>query len=145
TTSFTSINNFSTQGRKTGTTTVGDSFTWVRGNHTFKFGGEGRFVYSNGDSNFLRQETLDFGLASNFAFPIVINEAQDDFISPFGSGGIINDYLSFLSGIVATQSQLQYFNGSGQRIDNDFRRYRTNEYGLFAQDTWKIRPDLTLN
>ena len=145
TTSFTSINNFSTQGRKTGTTTIGDSFTWVRGNHTFKFGGEGRFVYSNGDSNFFRQEALDFGLAANFAFPIVINEAQDDFISPFGSGGIINDYLSFLSGIVATQTQIQYFNGSGQRIDNDFRRYRTNEYGLFAQDTWKIRPDLTLN
>lgn len=145
TTSFTSINNFSTQGRKTGTTTIGDSLTWVRGDHTFKFGGEGRFVYSNGDSNFFRQETLDFGLAANFAFPLVINQAQDDFISPFGSGGIINDYLSFLSGIVALQTQTQYFNGTGQRVDNDYRRYRTNEYGLFFQDTWKVRPDLTLN
>jgi hypothetical protein len=109
-TSFTSIGNFSTQGRKTGTTTIGDSLTWLRGDHIFKFGGEGRLVYSNGDSNFSRQESLDFGLASNFAFPLVINEAQDDFISPFGNGGTINDYLSFLSGIVALQTQTQFFN-----------------------------------
>lgn len=143
-TSFTSITNFSTQGRKTGTTTIGDSFTWIRGNHTFKFGGEGRFVYSNGDSNFLRQETLDFGLAANFAFPVVVDNNGDP-LTPFGSGGTINDFLSYLTGIVALQSQTQYYDPSGNRIDNDFRRYRTNEFGLFFQDTWKIRQDLTLN
>lgn len=144
-TSFTSVSNFSTQGRKTGTTTIGDSFTWLRGNHIFKFGGEGRLVYSNGDSNFSRQESLDFGLASNFAFPLVINQDQTDFVSPFGNGRTVNDYLSFLSGIVALQTQTQFFDASGGRVDNDYRRYRTNEYGFFGQDTWKVSPNLTLN
>src|SRR5207237_2533891 len=61
------------------------------------------------------------------------------------AGLLINDYLSFLSGIVAAQSQTQFFGLDGERDESDFRRYRTNEYGFFAQDTWRVRSDLTLN
>jgi hypothetical protein len=147
-TPFTSINNFSTQGRTTGTMTVADSLTWVKGGHTWKFGGEWRSIFSNGASNFSRQETIDFTLGSSFAFPIVRyvdGGGVTRNVPTTGAGGLINDYLSYLSGIVAFQSQTQFFNGSGERVDNDFRRYRTNEYGFFAQDTWRIRPNLTLN
>jgi hypothetical protein len=147
-TPFTSINNFSTQGRTTGTTTIADSLTWVSGGHTWKFGGEMRSIFSNGDSNFGRQETVDFGLAANFRFPIiryVDGAGVTRNIPTTGAGGLINDYLSFLSGIVAVQTQTQFFDNSGARVDNDFRRYRTNEYGFFGQDTWRIRQNLTLN
>lgn len=147
-TPFTSIANFSTQGRLTGTTTIGDSLTWVKGAHTLKFGGEMRLIYSNGASNFSRQESLDTRLAANFGFPIVrYTDANGTTrnLPTTGAGQLINDYLSFLSGIVATQTQTQLFDADGQRIDNDFRRYRTNEYGLFAQNTWRVRPNLTLN
>ncbi len=147
-TPFTSINNFSTQFRTTGTTTIGDSLTWGKGSHVLKFGGELRSVYSNSASNFSRQETLDFRLAANFAFPIAqYNDANGVTrnVPTTGAGALINDYLSFLSGIVATQAQTQLFDLGGQRIDNDFRRYRTKEYGIFGQDTWRLRPNLTLN
>jgi hypothetical protein len=147
-TPFTSIANFSTQGRTTGTTTIGDSLTWVKGAHTWKFGGESRLIFSNGDSNFSRQETVDFGLSSNFNFPIVryVDAAGVTRNVPAsGAGGLINDYLSFLTGIVAFRTQTQFFDASGQRVDNDFRRYRTTEYGFFGQDTWRIRQNLTLN
>ena len=40
------------QGRKTGTTSYTDSVSWVRGNHTFKFGGDFRNVGEGGDDNF---------------------------------------------------------------------------------------------
>ncbi len=147
-TPFTSIVNFSTQGRTTGTTTIGDSLTWVKGAHTWKFGGEMRSIFSNSASNFGRQETVDLTLTANFGIPIVqYNDAggvtRD--LPTTGAGGLINDYLSFLSGIVATQNQTQFFNRSGSRVDNDFRRYRTTEYGFFGQDTWRIRQNLTLN
>ncbi|HEY8563535.1 MAG TPA: TonB-dependent receptor [Pyrinomonadaceae bacterium] len=148
TTPFTSIANFSTQNRTTGTMTFADSLTWVRGSHTWKFGGEIRPIFSNGDSNFGRQETIDFTLGSTFDFPVVVyedanGETQD--LPTTGAGGLINDYLAFLSGVVAFQSQTQFFNGAGERVDNDFRRYRTTEFGLFAQDTWRVRQNLTLN
>ena len=148
TTPFTSIANFSTQGRTTGTTTIADSLTWVKGGHTWKFGGEIRPIFSNGDSNFSRQETVDFTLGSSFNFPIVRYMDAGGVtrnVPGTGAGGLINDYLSFLSGIIAFQSQTQFYNGGGERVDNDFRRYRTTEFGFFAQDTWRIRPNLTLN
>lgn len=147
-TPFTSINNFSTQYRTTGTTTVGDSFTWIKGTHIMKFGGELRAIYSDSASNFNRQETIDFRLATNFNFPVVRYTDANGVIRDVpttGAGGLINDYLSFLSGIVATQAQTQFFNAQGERVDNDFRRYRTKEYGFFGQDTWRVRPNLTLN
>ncbi|MBS1797984.1 MAG: TonB-dependent receptor [Acidobacteria bacterium] len=147
-TPFTSINNFSTQGRTTGTTTIADSLTWVSGPHTWKFGGELRSIFSNSQSNFSRQETVDFGLGTNFAFPIVRYTDAGGVtrnVPTTGAGGAINDYLSFLSGIVAFQSETQFYDRRGARVDNDLRRYRTTEYGFFGQDTWRIRPNLTLN
>jgi hypothetical protein len=147
-TPFTSIANFSTQGRTTGTTTIADSLTWVKGAHAWKFGGEARLIFSNGDSNFSRQESVDFGLGSNFNFPIVRYTDAGGVtrnVPATGAGGLINDYLSFLTGIVAFQAQTQFFDSNGERVDNDFRRYRTTEYGIFAQDTWRIRQNLTLN
>ena len=144
-TPFTSINNFSTQGRTTGTTTIGDSFTWVRGGHTFKFGGEGRFVYSNGDSNFSRQEALDFNVTGTFGPDAGFAVDNEGNTLGLGTGGLVSNYLSFLSGFVANQTQTQFFDDQGQRVEGDFRRYRTNEYGVFFQDSWRIRSDLTLN
>lgn len=143
-TPFTSIINFDTQSRKTGTTTIGDSFTWVKGGHTFKFGGEARLVFSDGQSNFGRQETLDFGVGANFGAPFVVDN-DGNALDTTGIGLLVNDYLSFLSGVVAVQTQNQFFGKDGQRDENDLRRYRTNEYSLFFQDSWRIRPDLTLN
>lgn len=143
-TPFTSIVNFDTQSRKTGTTTIGDSFTLVKNTHTFKFGGEARLVFSDGQSNFGRQETLDFGVAANFGAPFVVDN-DGNALDTTGIGLLVNDYLSFLSGVVAVQTQNQFFGKDGQRDENDLRRYRTNEYSLFFQDSWRIRPDLTLN
>lgn len=145
---LTPITYFSTQNRLTGTTTIGDSLTWIKGNHTVKFGGEARFIYSNTQSNFSRQEAIDTRLSSVFGVPIARYRDANNVtrnIPTTGAGLLINDYLSFLSGIVASQSQTQFFDLGGQREDNDFRRYRTREHGFFAQDTWRIRPDLTLN
>ena len=144
-TPFTSINNFSTQGRKTGTTTIGDSFTWIKGSHTFKFGGEGRLIYSNGDSNFFRQESLNLNITQVFGPGAGFAVDNDGNQLGLGAGALVSDFVSFLSGFVAQQTQTQFFDKSGNRVDNDLRRYRTNEYGLFGQDTWRIRPDLTLN
>jgi outer membrane receptor protein involved in Fe transport len=146
-TNFTSIGNFSTQNRITGTTTIGDSFTWSKGDHTLKFGGEARLVYSNGESNFSRQETIDFNFLTYFdpSFPFALDNMGNILDGSDGFGDLVTNYLSFLTGFVANQSQTQFFNKDGQRVENDRRRYRTNEYGFFVQDSWRVRPDLTFN
>ena len=146
-TPFSSITSFDTQGRITGTTTLGDSLTWVKGDHSLKFGGESRFVYSDGQSNFGRQETIDFNAASVFDGVSYVRDNAGNAINSTATdaGFFINNYLSFLTGLVAFQGQSQFFDKAGRRVPNDLRRYRTTESGVFVQDTWRIRQDLTLN
>src|SRR5258705_3737339 len=52
---------------------------------------------------------------------------------------------AMLGGVMDTQTQSQYFNKAGTRTRDDLRRFRQHEYDFYAQDIWKMRPNLTLN
>ncbi|MGO9124445.1 MAG: carboxypeptidase regulatory-like domain-containing protein [Terriglobales bacterium] len=96
-----------------------DNITWVKGNHTFKFGVEARrerfdqFYYFdvNGDYTFS-------GLGPNAIIT--------------GDG---DNYAEFLLGLSDT-----YLQGSGQS-----EAVRSTSVYPFFQDSWKIKPNLTLN
>jgi hypothetical protein len=96
-----------------------DNITWVKGNHTFKFGLEARrqrfdqFYY--------------FDVNGDFTFSGI---GQND----IGTGDGDN-YAQFLLGLSDT-----YLQGSGQS-----EAVRSTSLYPFAQDSWKIKPNLTLN
>ncbi len=96
-----------------------DNLTWVKGNHTFKFGTD------------LRRARFDqyyyFDVNGEFTF----NSTGPNAILP-GDG---DNYAAFLLGLTDTYTQ-----GSGQRED-----IRGTSVYPFAQDSWKIKPNLTLN
>lgn len=135
---------FNTQFRFTGTTVFADSLTWVKGNHTFKFGGEHRRVYTNGASNFGRSETLNFTVPTTFGFPLLTTGGGTP-LSLTGQVGAAQNFYSYLIGFVASQGQSQFFNSAGERTEADYRGYRVRELDFFFQDTWKVRPNFTLN
>jgi hypothetical protein len=135
---------FDTQHRYTGTTSAGDSMTYVRGNHTMKFGGEYRWVYSNSDTNFSRAEALGFNFSQLTGQAIVADNAGNDIDPQTQEGLLINSYAGFLYGLVVQQFQSQFFNKNATRVDRDWRGFRTREWDLFFQDQWKVRPNLTL-
>ena len=97
-----------------------DTVSWVKGAHLFRFGGE--FTRVNLDK----------------LFPQVFN--GELFFTNTPSNGPLatptTDFQNFLLG--APQ-----FSFGGGGVYN--HRYRTNNYGIFLQDDWKIRHDLTLN
>jgi hypothetical protein len=94
-----------------------DNLTWVKGNHTMKFGADIR------RSRF--DQTLYFETSGNFVFDgSTSNSVQFD-----------NNYPSYLLGLADSYSQ-----GSAQR-----ENIRSTGVYLFAQDSWKINPSLTLN
>ena len=135
---------FDTQFRFTGTTTIADSLTMVKGNHTFKFGGEHRRVYTNGASDFGRIEFLDFNYSTNFGDPVLVDNLGNP-LSITGAFGTVNNFANVLYGFTDFRTQSQYFNKDGVRTEFDYRGYRVRELDFFFQDTWKVRPNFTLN
>ena len=105
--------------------TVTESLTWIRGNHTYKFGGEWaleagtRYSFAGGVGSYT------FASAAT-GYPVSYNL----------SGGYIgNGYASFLLGLVnnATMGPL---GGVG---------YRRQVLAFFAQDTWKVTRKVTVD
>ena len=94
-----------------------DNLSWVKGNHTAKFGVDVR------RSRF--DQTLYFNVNGFFTF------------DSSGANAILynDNYPGYLLGLPDTYSQ-----GSAQRED-----VRNTGVYLFAQDSWKIKPNLTLN
>ena len=100
-----------------------DTVSWVKGAHVFRFGGD--FTRVNLNKN----------------FPQVFNGELFFTNTPVGSGNPLpgvstTDFQNFLLG--APQ-----FSFGGGGLSN--HEYRSNNYAVFAQDDWKIRPNLTLN
>ena len=134
---------FDSQFRFTGTTVLGDNLTWVKGNHTWRGGFEHRWVYSNGASNFGRSETISFN-TSQFGVSF-LQDNQGNPIPTTGVGGQLQNFASLLYGFFGSQSQSQFFNKDSVRVDQDYRGYRVRESGIYFQDTWRLRPNFTLN
>ncbi|HKE59180.1 MAG TPA: TonB-dependent receptor [Pyrinomonadaceae bacterium] len=144
TTALQDLSSFDTQFRFSGTWVVGDDLTWIHNSHTFRTGFERRWIYSNGANNFSRSELLNFDLPTIFGFPILVDNGGND-IPATGLGGAVNDYASFLYGLVGQQFQSQFFNKTQSRVDQDYRGFRGRELDLYFQDSWKVKPNFTLN
>lgn len=94
-----------------------DNLTWVKGNHQYKFGADIRRARFD--------QTLYYNVSGNFTFDgSTANSVQFD-----------DNYPSYLLGLVDSYTQ-----GSAQR-----ENVRSTGVYLFAQDSWKIRPSITLN
>ena len=94
---------------------VGDVFSKVVGRHTWKFGGEFRYHQIN---------------ERNYASP------NGNFV--FDGSATGSDIADFLIGAPASSGG--YTQAALQLLDS-----RTRYGGAFAQDTWKVKPNLTLN
>ena len=98
-----------------------DTVSWVKGAHVFRFGGE--YTRINLDKLFPQVFNGELFFTNTAADPANNIPARTDF-------------QNFLRG-----SPQFSFGGGGVFT----HQYRTNNYGVFAQDDWKIRHDLTLN
>jgi hypothetical protein len=104
---------------------VRDVLTWTRGNHTFKFGGEFSSEQKAENANNLTQ--------GSFAF------SGNQTAGPTALGGTTRTGLgsaSFLLGRANTYTEDE------RDVTFDFRFGRRE---IFGQDTWKLRPNLTLD
>ena len=108
-----------------------DNLTLSAGPHTFKFGGEYRRAIINSVNDVNARGRLNF--SSPDTNPTPTNPRPN---RPPASAAV-NSLADFLAGSFATGTTI--LRGATRR--DTF----TNNFGLFAQDDWKITPRLTLN
>jgi carboxypeptidase family protein/TonB-dependent receptor-like protein len=130
--------------RNAGTYTGGDNISWVLGRHTVKTGGEYRGVYSNSSNNFVSREVTDSSIFSTFTNPqtgMGLPAAATG--TPIDADPTFQNLVWSLFGAVDTQLQAQFFDTAGRPTATDLRGFRQREFAIFAQDSYKIIPNLT--
>jgi len=126
------------QSRKTGTYQYMDTLTKVLGKHTMKFGAEYRDIYSNNYTDFASRDLFGFSTLSTFGISSLTG------VNPSVDTNFLEDSSSMLLGMTAFQLQTQFFTHAGGRQFNDELDFRSHELGLFAQDEFKVLPNLTI-
>ena len=107
-------------GKDSYTPDFSDNFTWTKHTHTMKFG----FFWARYANVQTEGACCGGGTVGQWDF------------DPWGSNSSGNNYADMLIGHATGFSQ-----ASTNFVDN----VRYNEYDFYAQDSWKIRPRLTLN
>jgi hypothetical protein len=126
------------QARRTGTTSYGDSLSWVRGAHTLKFGGDFRNVRESGANNFYSRRQVTMAVYTN-------TQGQVSFINPpANDSNALEDAATALYGVVYNDFAGEFFNKAGTRVGTDEKIFHQHEYDWFAQDSWKVRSNFTL-
>lgn len=131
-----------------------DDFSWIKGNHTWQMGGNVRLITNNRtsfgasfDSAFTNPSfydcsgdvvIFDADTCSNAIFPDVASESETD----------LRDALTAIIGRFSEFSASLNYNKAGQLQaagSPTSRSFATQEYETYFQDSWRFRPNLTIN
>jgi Carboxypeptidase regulatory-like domain/TonB dependent receptor-like, beta-barrel len=98
-----------------------DNFSWTKGKHAYKFGGEYRRVRYNQIGGVVTRGRFNF------------DGRYTGSSAPGSTGSAVADFL------------LGTMNNSEGQIGAPIANFRSNYFALYLQDTWKITPKLTFN
>jgi len=124
-----------------------DDFSWLKGNHSFGFGTNIRLIRNRRDSfdnafdNAVTNPSFYQGGGSTVADPV------NEFAPISGATTGVENAVTALIGRFSQYSALFTFDRDGTLLPSGTpaaREFRTEEYDVYFQDAWKIRPNLTV-
>jgi predicted heme/steroid binding protein len=113
---------------------LSDSFSWVKGNHTFKFGA--LYEYSGENDN----DEINVQ-----ACPTCTNNQNGQFLFSDNGGKFVRPgYALASTGVAAANAALGLFDSYSEIGHRAYTLFRGSMWEGFGQDTWKVRQNLTL-
>jgi len=121
-----------------------DDVSWIRGNHSYGFGGNVRLIRNNRVS---QTPSFDQALVN----PSFYNQSGAVLVDPFSDFESLNDLRDALASVIGRYSEYSanlVYDPSGhlQPVGTpSIRSFATEEYEVYGQDSWRLRPNLTVN
>ena len=146
----TTVNN--AQRRNTPTNQLSDNLSWIKGKHTLNFGFSASSV-----STFLQQTPNFNGVVpsafylQDFGDPIenifCVGAAPCGPFTNATNAAQADTLYRVLTGRLFAMTYAASLNeaGTGYVLDTNIQRFRQREFGIYGQDSWRFRPNLTLN
>jgi hypothetical protein len=134
-----------------------DNVSWARGSHNLNFGANfSQINFWSSAFNGGVVPTITFGLDSNDPARAIFTTGTNFPLDPNGKPAIpggtdltrAQNLYSILTGRVTTIGATSYVDESGSKynyLGNYIERARMREWGAFVQDSWRFRPNLTIN
>jgi hypothetical protein len=130
-----------------------DDVTFIKGNHTLQFGGNVRLIKNERRSFANAFDTLTTNPSGYAASSAVLTAAGPDgagaAIFPDVAGNSLTPLRNILSAVIGRFSQYTAnfsYDQTGQILEagaSADRTFATQEYELYWQDQWRVRPNLT--
>ncbi len=146
----------STNGREVPTHNIVNDMSWLKGNHNVKFGTNIRFTrapkYSNANSFHTGNNNPSWvaGTGRNYmpgstgcANPLC---SQLPAVASSFSSGYGDPWLTLL-GVISQPTANYNYDKTGTALpsgESVVRTYATDEYEFYVQDSWRVRPNLTV-
>lgn len=145
---FSPLLNTRTISRETPVQNFTDDLSYVRGNHTAQFGTNIRLIRNRRTSFANAYDTAYTNPSGYFAGGVPLSNAINAY-SPIGAGQIstVQNNVAAILGRLTTYDARFTFDIDGNLLPSgspSVREFATEEYDFYAQDVWKIRPNLTL-
>src|SRR5262245_28711224 len=125
---------------------ISDTVNWTRGAHSLSFGGRYSWVTLTFNQQTL-VPTINFGVDTNDPANAMFTTAN----FPNASATDLNNaralYAILTGRVTAINANARLVEEKGQYVylGNAFERGRQREWGFFGQDSWRMRPNFTLN
>jgi hypothetical protein len=147
-TNIRTLNSYSS--RSTPTYDLTDSLTWIKGNHNITFGGQYKTIISNITGNDSVVPTVGFGIDSSETTAFDMFSGGTNGTIPGASGTQVNEARSLyaaLAGRVISYGNTAFLTADGtyQTGAEQTTKTKAKTLGLYVQDTWRARTNLTIN
>lgn len=128
-----------------------DSVTWIRGSHSISFGGQWKRIKLRRTTIGRLAPSVVFGLDSSTGSPDL--PAFNMFSASSLPGATAaqlteaRNLYAVLVGRITGYTSTAFLTDANEYVENapQLRRIKQDTYGLYIQDTWRMRPNLTLN
>lgn len=137
--------NFGSSTRNTPSFEFSDSLTWVKGNHTLNFGGNYNLIKTFSDSVQNVVGNVNFGIAEGDPAEALFNTTNFPGASAADLATAAQLYAT-LTGRVTAIDRTAFLNDGRYTIfGSQILKFRQPQFAFFAQDSWRFRPNVTLN